>query len=283
MEATTTQNHRARPPERLAEGMGWFSLALGAPQLLRPDLVDHAIGVYDDERSRLTQRLVGVRELAAAAGLLVQRRYREWLWARSAGDVLDLALLGVSFVRKDRDPRRLAVATASVVGVLATDLYGAIRFSSSSEGSKLVKASITIRAPREEVERRWRQLVRQPGTDLRLAPLEVTVDEPGRRVTFRTPDGADRRVSGVARFVDAPGDRGTEVHVEMEYEPGALGGAVQKLMGEEPLQLIKDDLRRFRQLLEVGEIVRSESTPGGVSAKEYLRQRPAQPAEHAHA
>ena len=56
--------------QKLARFLGWFSLSLGAPQLTRPDLVNRAIGVRDDTESRLWQRVVGVREVAAWAGIL---------------------------------------------------------------------------------------------------------------------------------------------------------------------------------------------------------------------
>jgi uncharacterized membrane protein len=85
----------------------------------------------------------------------------------------------------------------------------------------------------------------------------------------------------MALFVDAPGDRGTEIHLELEYEVtgGAVGAAVKKVIGDEPLQMAKDDLRRFKQLVEVGEVVRSDGTPEGPSAEAYAHQRPAQPVE----
>jgi uncharacterized membrane protein len=79
--------------------------------------------------------------------------------------------------------------------------------------------------------------------------------------------------------VDAPGDRGTEIHVALEREPsgGKLGEAMQKLVGSEPLAKVKDDLRRFKQRVETGVIARSEATPEGELAERKLKQRPAQP------
>ena len=64
------------------------------------------------------------------------------------------------------------------------------------------------------------------------------------------------------RFIPAPGGRGTEVHVELIYEPpaGAAGAAFAKLFGEEPSQQIAGDLRRFKQLLETGEVVHSDAS-----------------------
>jgi uncharacterized membrane protein len=62
--------------------------------------------------------------------------------------------------------------------------------------------------------------------------------------------------TGSVRFHDAPGGRGTEVKVVLQYTPpaGALGAAVARLFGEEPSQQISDDLRRFKSILEAGEV-----------------------------
>ena len=50
-----------------------------------------------------------------------------------------------------------------------------------------------------------------------------------------------------------------------------------RLLGEEPQQQVEDDLRRFKQVIETGEVVRSEGTPEGHRARRQLRQRPARP------
>ena len=73
------------------------------------------------------------------------------------------------------------------------------------------------------------------------------------------------------------GRRGTEVRVELSYDPpaGALGHAVAKLFGEEPSQQVDDDLRRFKQVLETGEVVRSDGSPDGTPCA----SRPARPAQ----
>jgi uncharacterized membrane protein len=61
---------------------------------------------------------------------------------------------------------------------------------------------------------------------------------------------------GTVQFEPAPGGKGTEVQVLMEYEPpaGVAGAALAKLFGEEPAQQVEGDLRRFKQLVETGEI-----------------------------
>jgi uncharacterized membrane protein len=67
---------------------------------------------------------------------------------------------------------------------------------------------------------------------------------------------------GSVRFVKVPGERGTEVRVDLSYDPpaGALGATVAKLFGKEPSQQVDGDLRRFKQVLEVGEVVHSDAS-----------------------
>jgi uncharacterized membrane protein len=108
------------------------------------------------------------------------------------------------------------------------------------------QAAITVGRPREEVERLWR-----------------SAEHPEGSVTFK----------------DAPGDRGTEIHVDLEgrTKGGKLGETVQKVVGTAPLAKVKDDLRRFKQQVETGEVPRSDSTPEGERAERKFKQRPAQP------
>jgi len=163
-------------------------------------------------------------------------------------------------------------------------------------------ASITVKASPEEVAATWHDLERLPSFMSHLeevsvngdgrshwvaaAPAgsrvewdaEVIEDVPAERMSWRSTDGASVPNAGTVRWVGAPGARGTEVHVELSYEPpaGAAGAAVAKLFGEEPNQQLRDDLRRFKQLLETGEIARSDSTPMGVRTRASM-SRPAQP------
>jgi uncharacterized membrane protein len=90
---------------------------------------------------------------------------------------------------------------------------------------------------------------------------EIILDRPEESIEWRSFDGGDIASRGVVHFVDAPGGRGTEVRVELEYEPkGVLGASFAKLFGRMPAQQIANDLRRFKQLLEVGEIVHSDAS-----------------------
>ena len=116
-----------------------------------------------------------------------------------------------------------------------------------------LSTAITISKPEEEVQRLWR------ASDCRPEYIE----------------GHDAAVT----FRPAPGDRGTEVHVSLEQRSraGKLGDTVGRLTGAVTLAKVKDDLRRFKQRVETGEIPRSDGTPEGESAVRKLKQRPAQP------
>ncbi len=94
---------------------------------------------------------------------------------------------------------------------------------------------------------------------------EVIEDHPNELIAWRSLDGTGVNNAGSVRFNAAPGDRGTEVRVELRYDPpgGALGGAVARLFGEEPGQQVRDDLRRFKQVVETGETTVSDASIKG--------------------
>ncbi|HEV7887856.1 MAG TPA: SRPBCC family protein [Acidimicrobiales bacterium] len=109
---------------------------------------------------------------------------------------------------------------------------------------------------------------------------EITEDEPDRRIAWRS-TGGDVENEGSVDFAPVPGGQGTEVAVAVDYTPpgGPLGALVAKLFGEEPLQQLKDDLRRFKQVLETGEVVRSDGSPDGTRTQRQFHQEDAHPQE----
>ena len=94
---------------------------------------------------------------------------------------------------------------------------------------------------------------------------DIVNDQPNHLIAWASVEGADVDNSGFVRFAKAPGDRGTEVKVVIEYNPpgGAVTATLAKLFGEEPKQQISDDLRRFKMLMETGEIATTEGQPSG--------------------
>ena len=94
---------------------------------------------------------------------------------------------------------------------------------------------------------------------------EIVNETPQTLIAWRSCDGSDVASWGVVRFRQASGGRGTEVKVELEYEPpaGATGAVLAKLFGKEPSQQIQEGLRRFKQIMETGEIITVEGQPRG--------------------
>ncbi|MGH7510473.1 MAG: SRPBCC family protein [Gemmatimonadales bacterium] len=282
--------------QKLARGLGWLSIGLGLAQIGAPRAVTRLIGVPDDEDNRKTMFAIGLREITSGVGILAGRP-AGWLWSRVGGDVMDLALLGKALRSDDADRTRVAAATAAVLGVTLLDLYTSQQISrTNGDGSKTrarkqhrgihVKESVTVNRPVEEVyafwrnfanlarfmahlesvqvldERRSRWRAKAPAGTTVEWEAEITEDRPNELIAWRAIESADVPNSGRVRFVPAPGGRGTEVHVELRYNPpgGAVGALIAKLFGEEPGQQVKTDLRRFKQVLETGEVVHSDAS-----------------------
>ncbi len=94
---------------------------------------------------------------------------------------------------------------------------------------------------------------------------EIIEERENEFISWVSLEGADVDNSGFVRFKPAPGNRGTEVKVVIEYAPpgGAVTAAIAKLFGEEPEQQIGDDLRRFKMIMETGEIATTQGQPKG--------------------
>jgi len=148
------------------------------------------------------------------------------------------------------------------------------------ERSVRVEKVVTINRTPDEVYAAWRDVESLPSimshlesvtrTDDGLthwvakAPLGRTVewdaeiinDATGRVISWRSVEGSQIDNVGAVHFHEAPGGRGTELRVRIEYNPpaGAIGATVAKLFGEEPGQQVSDDLRRFKSLMETGEV-----------------------------
>ncbi|WP_422740012.1 SRPBCC family protein [Micromonospora sp. WMMD729] len=291
----------------LPRALGLLSLALGVGALAAPRPLARLTGVDDSPAAQTVIGAVGARELAHAVGLLTGRRSTGWTWTRVAGDALDLTLLGRAMAdRRGERRRRLALTTAAIAGIAALDVAAAIAAGRAHRArARMIRMEIAVTVNRSPAEayRFWRDMENLPrfmahlesvrADDLRIShwvargpagrrvewDAEIIDDQPNRSITWRSLPGSRVANAGRVAFVPAPGDRGTEVWVQLRYAPpaGALGRAVAKLFGEEPEQQVRDDLRRFKQVLEAGEVVRSEGSPNGISVRQQAMQRPAQP------
>jgi hypothetical protein len=126
----------ARPSvgeDRLAKGLGWFSLGLGVPQLLAPQQVNRLIGVAGTRRNQVIMRAVGLRELGGAVGLLGRPRPAGFLFARVAGDAMDLLLLRAALRAEGNARHRVAAVAAAVAGVTVLDMIASAKTSRSSQ------------------------------------------------------------------------------------------------------------------------------------------------------
>jgi len=94
---------------------------------------------------------------------------------------------------------------------------------------------------------------------------EIVTDTPNRAIAWRSLDGADVDTAGSVHFTELPHGRGTEVRVSLKYDPpgGKVGTALAKLIGQSPEAQIKADMRRFKQILEAGEIPTTSGQPHG--------------------
>lgn len=293
----------------LATFIGCFSVGLGLTQMIAPRSFARFIGNRGDETDGKVVRMVGLRELACGVGILTRPRPVWWLRARVAGDAMDLALLGGAVALGAPKPERVAAAATAVLGVTALDAYASLRLSRPPDatgrarrrGPIGVRQTITVNKPADELYRFWRNLENLPRFMAHLesvvaitpdrsrwkakAPAgtsvewdaEIVEDRPNKLLAWRSLEGADVDNTGSVRFVPAPGGRGTEVRVVLHYDPpgGRLGAAFASLFGEAPEQQIHDDLRLFKQVMETGEVVLSDSSGEGAR----LVQRPAQPPE----
>lgn len=161
-----------------------------------------------------------------------------------------------------------------------------------------VEHATTINRPREEVYRYWRNFENLPNfmqhleevqvqSDLRShwvtkAPLdqsvewdaEITEERQNELIAWQSLPGSQVENSGIVRFSDAPGGRGTVVRVSMAYNPpgGGLTAVFAKLFGDEPNQQVREDLRRFKQILEACEAANVFGQTSG-RADEAMQQR----------
>ncbi len=150
-----------------------------------------------------------------------------------------------------------------------------------------VSRSVTVARPRAEVFAFWRDFSNLPRVMRHIRAIEVIDDRrsrwtlrapaglsvtwearitdlrDGERIAWESVPGAMLHSTAWVEFRDAPQDRGTEVRALVAYEPpgGQLGRTIAKLFGEEPGQQSRDDLSRFKQMMETGEVATNVMRP----------------------
>jgi uncharacterized membrane protein len=281
--------------ESLADFLGMFSIGLGLAQVLAPEGMSKICGIKDAEGNRPIMRALGAREISHGIAILSRQQPEMAVWSRVAGDALDLALLGKAMANPENSRGRTLFATANVLAVTALDVMCAKQLSmqprtvanlGADKGIIRTKRSVTVARSPEECYGFWRSFENLPQFMRHLESVTVTGDRrshwkakapagqsvewdadtiddrPNELIAWRSAEGADVYNAGAVRFQPAPGGRGTEVRVELEYKPplGKLGSKVAMLWREEPGQQVMDDLRHFKQVMETGEILFSDAT-----------------------
>ena len=288
--------------EKVARGLGWFSIGLGLAELLMPRAVARICG--GDGKHTALIRLYGLREIAAGLMIFSSKRPAAGVWSRVAGDAMDLATLAAAYVNPSTNKAGVLFATASVLGVTAVDIMCAQELSvqkgrMTEDGAIRFKRSVSVNRPPEELYRYWRDFSNLPRF---MYHLQSVTDQGNGRSHWITKGPAGQQIewdaeiveerenefiawksvggdvfnAGSVEFEQKPGGRGTIVRVDMQYFPpgGVAGTAFAMLFNQAPEQQVADDLRRLKQLIETGEIVRSDGSPQGTG---QVLQRPAQP------
>lgn len=301
-EAAPQGRARARPrggvrgsrEQQLGTALGWISIGIGVANLLAPRAVARTAGLPDWP---LLMRAMGLREIVSGVGLLRQPDNQAWRWARVAGDAMDLTLLGIAAAHPSGDRRRLASTALALASISAVDLRAGnpprIKPSwqalAGPHAGQRVQEAVSINRSPDECYQFWRDLERLPTFMQHLESVEVkderrshwratgpagrkvawdaeiTEDRPGELLAWRSVEGADVDNEGTVRFAPGPGGRGTVLQVQMTYRPpaGRAGAMVARLFGEEPSVQVRQDLRRFKQLIETGEISTTKGQPSG--------------------
>jgi uncharacterized membrane protein len=237
----------------------------------------HAVNLTETERI-----------FSAAAGALLAVT---GLGRRSPGGIA-MALAGGGLVRRGITGH---CSMYEALGVRHAPLgQGAAVISVPYELGIRVDKAVTIDKPREDVFRFFRDFsnlprflkhlesVRETGEGrsrwIAKGPAGRTVEweavihnqVENELIAWRSLPGSRVDNAGAVWFKDAPGGRGTELKVELQYNPpaGVLGAAIAWLFGEEPGQQIGEDLRRLKQILEIGEVPTTEGQPSGRMARQ---------------
>ncbi|CAN5591093.1 SRPBCC family protein [soil metagenome] len=162
-----------------------------------------------------------------------------------------------------------------------------------------VHRSVSVVRSRDEVYDMWKDFERFPEfmhhiesvTDLgngrsrwraapggKLGPIEweaeIVEDRKGESIAWRSIDDAVVDNAGVIHFEEAPGDHGTQVHVRIAYRPpaGRAGGVVASWLKPVLGQMVNEDIQRFKQLAEAGEIPTTERHQGGHAASRVMER-----------
>ena len=228
------------------------------------------------------ERVGSVALGAALVGLGIRRRDPAGLVA---------ALFGSYFITRGATGRCAVYRALGVsTGGADTVLRGSPRDDVTSRAATVnarkaikVERSVTIEKPRDELYAFWRNFENLPRFMEHLVSVrvqsstrshwqakapagrtvewdaEIVNEVPNEIIAWKSVGDPDVSNAGAVNFTDAPGGRGTIVRVTLDYEPpaGRVGAVLSHFLSEEPDRQIREDLRKFKQLMETGEITTS--------------------------
>ena len=157
--------------ERLARGLGWFSIGLGLTEILAPRMVAKISGVRRENDGLI--QLFGIREIASGVAIFMQGdQPAEALWSRVAGDAMDLTSLGIAMASPESQKARVVFAAANVLAVTALDVLCAQQFTRNSVASRNMQTrkSLIIDQPADELIGRGETLSNSRGLCAILNP-----------------------------------------------------------------------------------------------------------------
>jgi uncharacterized membrane protein len=282
--------HAAEKPaqvSKLARGLGIFSLGLGLAETIAPRQVGRLVGTRNHG---WLVRSYGMREIAAGAGILAQPATPAWLWARVVGDAVDVTTLAMALSSRRNEHGRTWFGIASVAGVAALDILCAVRLTRQqaprtgrAEGSIIINRSPEevysfcqnldnlprflkyVRQVRSVGERRLHWLAQPDGATRVEWDSEILDEIPNRRVSWRSAPGSAIEHSGSMELQPVPGNRGTIVRVQVDYgnAPAAMAAKIAGLVGKDPAQMLYKDLRRLKQVIEIGYVLTTHGQSAG--------------------
>jgi uncharacterized membrane protein len=207
-------------------------------------------------------------------------------WATAIGGAA-LVVWGAKKLSRERHPVGALLATTG-----ASLIWRSTRDTRSRLGGARgtgVEESVAINRGADELFEFWRNLELLPMVMPQLASVEIVGhrrshwiangpagwrtewyadiinDIPNELIAWRTIEGSNLVSAGSIHFEEGPVGRGTAVRVKLQYDPpgGKLGAALAWAFGDSPSQVIREGLRRFKQLMETGEIPTTDGQSRG--------------------
>jgi uncharacterized membrane protein/uncharacterized protein YjeT (DUF2065 family) len=293
---------QSTPKDAVTQSLGWFSVGLGCAELFAPRAVARLIGIDEEEHSTLLRTYglreiaagVGILTRPKPSYWMWNRVIGDAIDLASLGKAMrspdndrtrlagaTLAVLGVMALDV-----LCSVHLTSEASEAAGHDDGSFSERECGDGTLPLVSIISVNKPVEEVYQFWKnpenfsrfmdkidsvrvtsgrrthwKVKGPPGLGVEW-DAEVVTDTPNEMIAWESVDSPDVENSGTVRFRPAPGNRGTEVELQMNFKPkgGDLGKKIAKHFKAIPKTQMMNDLRRFKQVLELGEIVKSDAS-----------------------